>query len=357
MTHAIEQRLGVTRAEAEKLKVYGPPDAASNGALAQQVRAAIDAQLSTLAAAVLPHWAGQPIYLTGGGARLSGLAPRLAQVLGNGATCEPLAVEPGEGCSAAIVGLQQYCEREEESPLPLLDLRTTRSAEGQARPIPWKWAVLAGILGLGLLSLRYTEALLLKPRLAQKLSAIKAYRDRLPHVERELHFLQFLKTNQPAYLDALFVMANAAPAGARIDTVSMSRRGDLSLRATLKDAPQVAEFRSKLIDSSLFTSVTVEEQTPTPDRQKVVVRMVGQWTATGERKPLAASTGMAPPGRAGESPPAQGGPNPNERPPKESSIPSAAPQAQHDAGETGKVLVPSPVNELPNAGDIRGAKR
>jgi len=45
----------------------------------------------------------------------------------------------------------------------------------------------------------------------------------------------------------------------------------------MKDSQQVVDLRSKLIDSGLFSTVVVEEQTPTPDRQKIVVRLSGQW--------------------------------------------------------------------------------
>jgi small nuclear ribonucleoprotein B and B' len=45
----------------------------------------------------------------------------------------------------------------------------------------------------------------------------------------------------------------------------------------MRNADQVAEFRTKLIDSKFFASVTVEEQTPTPDRQKVNIRITALW--------------------------------------------------------------------------------
>ena len=67
----------------------------------------------------------------------------------------------------------------------------------------------------------------------------------------------------------------------------MNRRGELSLRGSMRDSTQVVDFRSKLIASGFFANVAVEEQTPTPDRQKVNVRISGQW------KPAAARGGLA----------------------------------------------------------------
>ena len=57
---------------------------------------------------------------------------------------------------------------------------------------------------------------------------MKDYRSKLPKVERDLSFLQYLKSNQPPYLDALFALANAAPSGTRFETLSMNGHGDLS---------------------------------------------------------------------------------------------------------------------------------
>jgi hypothetical protein len=105
-------------------------------------------------------------------------------------------------------------------------------------------------------------------------------------IDRELDFVRHLKQNQPPYLDALFLLAKAAPPGSKLDSLSMNRRGDLALRGSMKDGQQVVGFRSKLIDSGFFASVAVEEQTPTPDRQKVTVRITAQWKAANDRQSL-----------------------------------------------------------------------
>jgi hypothetical protein len=148
------------------------------------------------------------------------------------------------------------------------------------------------LFAIGLLFLPYAEAILLKPRLSKKLATIKTYRESLPKIDRELGFLHYLETNQPPYLDALFVLANAAAPGTKFDAVSMNRRGDLTLRGMMQTA-QAAEFRSKLIDSGFFSSVVVEEQTPTPDRQRVVIRIAAQWKPPGARPSLPASSSTA----------------------------------------------------------------
>jgi len=118
---------------------------------------------------------------------------------------------------------------------------------------------------------------------------------RFATIDRELDFLQYLEQSEPPYVDALLVLAKAAPPGTRFDSVSMNRRGEVSLRGSLQNGQQVAELRSKLIDSGFFASVGIEDQSPTPDRQKVTVRMSAQWKSADLRKapppePLKAST-------------------------------------------------------------------
>ena len=70
----------------------------------------------------------------------------------------------------------------------------------------------------------------------------------------------------------------------------MNRRGDLALRGFMRDSQQVVDFRSKLINSGYFSTVVVEEQNPTPDRQKVNLRISAQWKPA----PLRESLSIAP---------------------------------------------------------------
>jgi hypothetical protein len=130
----------------------------------------------------------------------------------------------------------------------------------------------------------------------------------------------------------------------------MNRRGEVAWRGSLKDAQQVADFRSKLLDSGCFTNVVVEEQTPTPDRQKLTVRMSAQWKAAGGHEAFAAATSIPPekpktsakepgspgilpagPPSAATTPSAPAGqkpsvsPNPPDKQPPEAETPAPAP--------------------------------
>jgi hypothetical protein len=137
----------------------------------------------------------------------------------------------------------------------------------------------------------YLEALLLKPHLTRKLQAITAEKGRLATIDRELDFLRYLKQNQPDYVDAIFLLSKAAQPGTRFDSLSLTKRGDLSLHGPMPNAQQAGDFRAKLIDSGVFTNIAIEEQTPSPDRQKVIIRLSAQWKQAIPAQALASGAG------------------------------------------------------------------
>jgi hypothetical protein len=145
--------------------------------------------------------------------------------------------------------------------------------------------VLAAALLCAVIAFPFLQALVLKPYLSHRLVSLKSGIDRLGAIDREIDFLQYLKASQPPYLETLFLMAKAAPPGTRFDSVTMGRKGDIAIRGKLGNAQQVTDFRSKLIEAGWFSSVVVEEQTPSPDR-RVTVRMTAQLKDASSRKPL-----------------------------------------------------------------------
>ena len=116
-------------------------------------------------------------------------------------------------------------------------------------------------------------------------------------IDEELDFLKFVKQNQPPYLDAIYLLARSAPRGTHLDSLSMGRRQEISIRLKLGNTQQVTDFRSKLIDSGWFANVMVEEQTPSPDR-RVSVRMTAALKPAESRKPITAE----PPGKKTDKP-------------------------------------------------------
>jgi hypothetical protein len=233
---------------------------------------------------------GNTIYVTGSNGAPAEFVAAIRLRLPIGLECKPVETVATAGRSAAVLGLKRATEENIGAPPLLLQAELKPAARGAfkfAPPVPKLWAIRAAVLLCILLALPYAEALLLKSRLARKLSEIRANQDRLAAIDHERDFLRFIKQNEPPYLDAIYLFAKAAPPGTHLDSTSMNRRGEISLRGTMQNAQQVTDFRSKLIDSGFFDRVTVDEQVPTPDRQRVNIRITAQWKSVQARASLA----------------------------------------------------------------------
>ena len=221
---------------------------------------------------------------------VSGNAAGLDQVLAQLRRIELVAAEAltiPAGKTAAILGLEQ-CRAKN---IPLLALETSSKTTAARFDFSGTqtqfWLRRAVALLAVLLLLPYAEALLLQPLVAKKYAVAKAEQARLVSVvDPELRFLQFLKQNQPPYLDAFFLFAQATPPGVRLDPVTLNQRGEISLRAVFQNAQQVTDFRSKLNAGGYFTNLVVEEQSPTPDRQRLNVRISARWNVAALRAGL-----------------------------------------------------------------------
>jgi hypothetical protein len=247
-----------------------------------------DASLDAMARTIAGAWSGRTLFITGEAGYRRDLPVQLARRLMPGADCVRLETTSGAGGSAAILGLKKSAGQN-GSLAPLMLQVQPKQADGAFN---WtevafrKWAAAAVILLCAALLLPYAEAILLKPFLVKKLAAIQSQAQRLPVIDSELDFLQYLRQNQPPYLDAVYLFAKSAPQGSRFDSISLTRRGEISLRGSMPNFQQLADFRAKLIESGFFSVVTVEEQTPSPDRQKVNVRISAQWAPADARAGL-----------------------------------------------------------------------
>jgi len=261
----------------------GKPKPVSEGDHAPNAADSSSAGIESLAQSIDPKWIGQTLYLLGASVRQPEFVSLLSAALGGTVKCELIDV-PESSLSAAIAGMKKSHDGGTACPLIHLQLNGTSDTERVARPAPLKWAALAAAFALLLLFLPYGEALLLKPRLAKKLESIKSESSRLGVIDREFSFLQELKKSQSPYLDTVYLVANSTPPGTRFETFAMNRRGEISLKGNMQNAQQVTDFRAKLIGSGFFSTVVVDEQTPTPDRQKVAVRITAKWNPDASRK-------------------------------------------------------------------------
>ena len=237
----------------------------------------------SVAKALGPNWSGQKLILTGADGELTS---QITRTVGSGVAVETLVTESGTGRSAAVYGLKKSSAQNGGS-LPLVlqvKAKRTGGSFDFSAPDVKLWAMRAAALVCALLILPYAEALLAKPFLNRKLSTLSAETNRLATIDRELEFLQSLKQNQPPYLDAIYLMSKLAPQGSKIDSLTMNRRGEVSLRGSVRDATQVTDFRTKLISSGFFANLAVEEQSP--GQGKLNVRISAQW------KPAEARAGL-----------------------------------------------------------------
>lgn len=193
-----------------------------------------------------------------------------------GAGCEAIALDSGPGRTAATLGMKRSLEGRAPAPL-LLRVDTVHETEIKVRRTPWKWAGIAGALLLCLLLAPHFEALVGKPVLEHRIAGVEAQRGRLAAIDRAQGFLQHLKRSQPPYIEALYLIAASSPQGAKLDAISMARTGEVSLRGSMRDGQMLNDFRTKLVASGFFTNVVIDEQVPTPDRQKVNYRITTQW--------------------------------------------------------------------------------
>ena len=236
--------------------------------------------------------AGTPMFYSCSRIRSDGGVPTEASLTGwlearkgHLGQTQPVPFTSGIGRTAANVGLAEKVTRNNSSHL---ELRSSPAPETQAalRGLPWRSVALSGVLFAALLLTPSVEALVFGPRLQRQLSHLKSGEPQLAVIDRELNFLRHLQENQGPFLDAVYLIANSAPMGCHIDSLSLNRRGEVSLTGYLQNLNQVGDFRMKLIDTGFFSSVVVEDQTPTPDRQRVNFRMTAQWKAASDREGL-----------------------------------------------------------------------
>ena len=236
--------------------------------------------------------AGTPLFLSlsplnpeGGSPTVDSLAKLVEAGKGASGMIQPLPFVSGIGRTAANVGLANRVTRADASHL---ELRSTPAPESQAalRGLPWRAIALTGALLAAILITPSVEALVFGPRLQRQLNHLKAAEPQLAVIDRELNFLRHLQENQGPFLDAIYLIANAAPMGCHVDSLSLNRRGEVGVTGFLQNLNQVGDFRMKLIDTGFFSSVVVEDQTPTPDRQRVNFRMTAQWKAASDRESL-----------------------------------------------------------------------
>ena len=250
---------------------------------------------STTAPAPLNQIPDVPLFISGPAKTVHWAINRLSPFRSTYGRPVPLTDPEEPGLTAAMEGIRRIQNSSpssgtsgaERSTLLLeMHREPVRTVPVRSGRIPQRPAAMAAALLLAVLLAPYLEALLLQPALARRLTALKSESEQLAVIDRELSFLQFLEQNQSPHVDAVYVVANAIPQGSRIETMNLSRQGEVSLTGWLRDPSQLGEFRLKLINSGFFSTVVVEDQSPTPDRQRINFRITARWKDATERAAL-----------------------------------------------------------------------
>lgn len=250
-----------------------------------EVSAAVRGAVESLAALLQRASPARRFRLAGEVARIDGFDSQLSRTLGGGVVCEALPSGRQPANSGVLTALHKLVAS------GAIDRLLTLRPGGQesvvrasAQPMDRRWLALAAALAVGFFGLRYGGPLWRKPALETSLVEAAAAKAALPPVDRELDFLRAIEKAQPAYLNGLVAMADATPRGTRLESLSMNSRGEFAFSATLQNPQQANDLRTKLIDSGIFSSVVIEEQSPTPDQRQAKIRLRARWNPSPDVK-------------------------------------------------------------------------
>ena len=206
------------------------------------------------------------LILAGEGARAPGLEALLARRLERAGvervSCSLLRVREAPGVSAATTGLARRTARGRAALTvsPALPAARDRHAAGGRSSVAL-WGAVALLLALGAIAARYAPPLLEVAEIEGQIAGRRHELDALPSIEAELAFLKRLKgaREDARWLDVLAAIARSAPEGARVETVSLQRSGELGMEGVIGSAEQANGFRRKLLVSGELTHVVLEE--------------------------------------------------------------------------------------------------
>lgn len=296
ITATVAAALKVSGDEAEGLKIRWSKGLLEDSSQIAAVERSVESAFGELASLVAEVWSGDRLYLAG----KSALAPNASRALGEGlgslAACEVIEKNPRERCGATLAALRIETAGGNREPALPLRLRTPRAqTSGDAAGL-WKWGAVAAILALASLSFRYAEPLVRKPGLERRLAAVTAEPSDGRELDQELAFLEHIEAQRSPYLVVMEALGDAAPNGARFESLSMRRSGQVAFETTLQGSSQAIDLRARLISSGVFSSVVVEEQRPAPnDQNRLLVRIAARCRPAAEIRATAGSLpGTAP---------------------------------------------------------------
>ena len=289
VTEAVARSFGIEESEAESIKkrwaesargdfiVTDPLSGDSVAAAAHEslrslgklVRDALQADVSSVSGAKPAS-----IRLVGGSALLPTVAPQIQEALGDGIEVTAIEVPPGPGRSAVTVGLAGA--EQEGADLPLTFVPAARRRDPARKKIHLSssfWMGAAAALALASLGIRYGLPIVRLPALHGRLDAARAQLSSLPNIDRELGFLDLVSSSQTPFLEALVTLSQSAPKGTLLESLSMTRQGEVAIQGKASSFESANEFRSKLARSGWFGQIVIQDQAPSKEQGRVEFRM------------------------------------------------------------------------------------
>ena len=289
VTEAIARSYGIDESEAESIKkrwaesprgdfiVTDPLSDDSVAAAAHEsLRSLGKLVRDALQGEVFSTSGAQPaaIRLVGGSALLPTVAAEIQEALGDTIQVAAIEVPLGPGRSAVTVGLAGAEQEGTDPPLTFLPAARRRdTARKKVRLSSSFWIGAVTTLALVSLCLRYGLPLARLPGLQGRLDTARTQLASLPNIDRELGFLDLVSSSQTPFLEAMVAMSQSAPQGTLLESLSMTRLGEVAIQGKASSFEAANEFRAKLARSGWFGQIVIQDQAPSKEQGKVEFRM------------------------------------------------------------------------------------
>ena len=312
VTEAVARSFGIDEAEAESIKKRWAESARGDFIVTDplsgdSVAAAAHESLRSLGKLVRDALQGDvfsasiarpaSIRLVGGSALLPTVAPQIQEALGEGIEVTAIEVQPGPGRSAVTVGLAGAEQEGTDFPLTFVSAARRRDpARKKLRLSSSFWIGAAATLAVASLGMRYGLPIVRLPGLHGRLEAAREQLSSLPNIDRELGFLDLVSSSQTPFLEALVALSQSAPQGTLLESLSMTRQGEVAIQGKASSFESANEFRAKLARSGWFGQIVIQDQAPSKEQGRVEFRMSARLKPGAPPVPVPSSLPAPPPG-------------------------------------------------------------
>lgn len=138
-----------------------------------------------------------------------------------------------------------------------------------------KWVGVSVGLVIALLLVRYIEPFYKSGIVDLELKSLQEQVKWIPEIDKEVSFLQMMDNNLVPFEGIIPIISSAVDSQFQLTEIILSRRGDLNITATVKNADQISKVRKKLMETEFFKSIVVESQTPDAKKKNISLKLRG----------------------------------------------------------------------------------